>query len=553
LLDRALALHRKGQLADAAALYRKILRRNPRHADALHLLGVIETQRRNLSAAVELFDRAIELNPQNATFFSNRGNALKDMKRLDEALTSFNHAIVIKPDYAEALNNRGVVLHEMKRSGEALASLVRALAIKPDYAEAHYNRGNALSALKRLDEALTSFNRALAIKPDYAQALYNRGIVLSDLRRLDEALASYVRALAIRPDHIEALNNRGVVLRELKRVDEAITSYDRAIAIEPDFADALYNRGLAQLLCGDYRRGFGGYEWRWKAKDFSSTPPEISAPKWQGEDIAGRSILVFSEQGLGDAIQFARFLPLLIERGAKVTFLCPAKIVRLLRPLSTKIVFGSSLTEQGTFDCQCALMSLPLWLGTDLGSIPSRMPYLEPEADLAAEWKQTIGKAGFKIGIAWQGKPGGKIDQGRSVPLCEFTSFARRPGVRLISLQKNYGVDQLMNLPAGVTVETLGDEFDGGPDAFIDTAAVMSGLDLIVTSDTSIAHLAGALGLPTWVALQHVPDWRWLLDRDDSPWYPTIRLFRQQTPGDWSTVFRNMTVELDAILSNNHR
>jgi tetratricopeptide (TPR) repeat protein len=483
MLEKAVALHQKGRLADAAGLYRKILRQDPRNADALHLLGVIETQRNNLPAAIELFDRAIELSPKNAAFFSNRGTALK--------------------------------------------------------------------GLNRLDEALASFSRALAIKPNYAEALNNRGVVLKDLKRVDEALSSYDRALAIKPHYADALSNRGVVLVELKRVDEALASYDRAIAIERDHADAHYNRGLAQLLCGDYRKGFKGYEWRWKTKDFSSKPPKISAPKWQGEDIAGRRILVFAEQGLGDAIQFARYLPQLIRRGADVTFFCPAKLVRLFRPLNAGIAFATSLAEQETFDFQCALMSLPLRLGTDLASIPGKVPYLEPEADLAGSWKQTIGEAGFKIGIAWQGKPDGKIDWGRSLPLSEFIPLARRPGVRLISLQKNYGLDQLTSLPADVAVETLGEGFDGGPDAFIDTAAAMSSLDLIVTSDTSIAHLAGALGRPTWVALQHVPDWRWLLDRDDSPWYPTMRLFRQQTPGDWGSAFRGMAVELDAILSKN--
>jgi hypothetical protein len=194
-------------------------------------------------------------------------------------------------------------------------------------------------------------------------------------------------------------------------------------------------------------------------------------------------------------------------------------------------------------------MSLPLRFGTDLGSIPSKIPYLKPEAGLVEGWKQRIADVGFRIGIAWQGNPDVKIDRGRSVPLSEFTPLARRPGVRLISLQKNHGLDQLRTLPAEATVETLGDGFDSGPDAFIDTAAVMSNLDLIITSDTSIAHLAGALGRPTWVALQYVPDWRWLLDRGDSPWYPTMRLFRQQTRGDWGSVFRDIAVELDAILS----
>jgi tetratricopeptide (TPR) repeat protein len=616
MLEKALALHQNGRLADAAALYRRILRRDPRNADALHLLGVIEIQGKNPLAAIELFDRAIELSPKNPAFFNNRGTALKDLKRLDEALASFSHALAIRPDYAEALNNRGVVLRDLKRVDEALKNFNRALAIKPDYAEGLYNRGNALADLKRLDEAVASYARALAIKPDYAEALYNRGIALKDLKRLDEALASFIRVLAIKPDYADALNNRGIVLKDLERVDEALASYDRALAIKPDYPEALYNRGnaltelkrldealasfdraialrpdyadvlnnrgtvlkdlkriddalasydrvlaikpdhadalcnrgLAQLLGGNYRKGFEGCEWRWETNGFSSKAPNIGATKWQGEELAGRSILVFSEQGLGDQIQFTRYLPLLIQRGAKVTYFCPAQLVRLLRPLDPQIAFVSSLSGEESFDFQCALMSLPLRFGTELGSIPSRVPYLKAEADLAGAWKHRIGEAGFKIGISWQGNPNGKIDRGRSFPLSELSPLARRPGIRVISLQKNHGLDQLVNLPADAAVETLGDGFDGGPDAFIDTAAVMSNLDLIVTSDTSIAHLAGALGRPTWVALQHVPDWRWLLDRDDSPWYPTMRLFRQQARDDWSPVFRDMAVELDAVL-----
>ena len=253
---------------------------------------------------------------------------------------------------------------------------------------------------------------------------------------------------------------------------------------------------------------------------------------------------------MGDLIQFARFLPLLARRGAKVTFGAPANIIRLLQPLSTQIELLGSLKSDKVYDFQCALMSLPLWFGTDLNSIPDQIPYLKPEADLAARWKRRIGDQGFKIGIAWQGNPAGKIDRGRSYPLSELVPLARIPGVRLISLQKYHGLDQLAHLPSDVTVETLGDDFDSGQDAFIDTAAVMSHLDLIITLDSSIAHLAGALGCRTWVALKYVPDWRWLLDRDDSPWYPSLRLFRQETDGDWKSVFSRMAKELGSLLGN---
>jgi len=510
VLKEALSLHQKGKLCEAATLYREILAQNPNNADALHLLGVIEFQRKNSSAAMELITRAIKIEPNNAAFFSNLGLALRDLKRFDDALASYDRALAIKPDYAEALSNRG----------------------------------NALRNLKRFDDALASYDRALALQPDYVEALNNRGIALEDLKRFDDALASYDRALAIKPDYAEALINRGVALRELKRFDDALASYDRALAIKPDSAEALNNRGMLKLLGGHYREGWADYEWRWKKEDFSSKPPKINAREWQGEEIEGRSILVFSEQGLGDTIQFVRYLPLLVQRGASVSFFAPAHLIRVLRPLSPQIEFISSMEDQKFFDFQCALMSLPLWFRTDSESIPNQVSYLQAEEGLAARWKQILGETGFKIGIAWQGNPQGKVDRGRSLAPSELVPLSRPPGVRLISLQKHHGLEQLANMPAGTKVETLADGFDNGPDAFIDTAAVMSNLDLIITSDTSIAHLAGALGRPTWIALKHVPDWRWLLDREDSPWYPTMRLFRQETAGDWKSVFLRMEQEI---------
>ncbi len=353
--------------------------------------------------------------------------------------------------------------------------------------------------------------------------------------------------LQLKPDIAEALNNRGSALRELKRLDEALAGYDRVLALKPDYADAFNNRGMLRLLVGRYREGWLDHEWRWETDSILTRRPAINAQPWQGEELTGRRIAVFSEQGLGDIIQFARYLPLLVQRGASVTFSAPQNLMRLLRPLHAQVELVGAIDGREPFDFQCALMSLPRWFGTELHSIPSEVPYLGAEEDLVARWKKKLAGGGFKVGIAWQGAPGAAIDQGRSIPLTEFAPLSRLPGVRLISLQKTHGLDQLAGLPAGTTIETLG-EFDG-PDAFVDTAAVMSTLDLIITSDTSIAHLAGALGRPTWVALKHVPDWRWLLDRDDSPWYPTMRLFRQETAGDWKPVFAKIEQELRSVAS----
>ena len=547
-IEEALSLHREGRLDEAAALYRKLLADNPKYADALHLLGAVEFQRKNPQAAIAFIGEAIAIAPNTAAFHSNLGLALVELNRLEEALASYDRAVAIEPGFAQAHYNRGVALGLLKRLDEALASYNCALAIMPDNADALVNRGVALRDLDCFDEALASYERALAIKPDSAEAFNNRGIAFGDLRRFGDALTSYDRALAIRPDYAEALNNRGVALAALKCVDEAISSYSRALAIKPDYAEAFYNRGMARLLAGDYREGWADYEWRLQSAARPTKPPKATAPEWQGENIDGRSILVCIEQGLGDIIQFARYVPLLIGRGAKVAFYAPAKLIRLLRPLSPHIEFISVVEAPRSFDFTCALMSLPRLLGTDSGSIPNDIPYLQPEAHLAARWKQVIGETGFRIGIVWQGNPNISLDKGRSFLLSEIAPLSRLPGVRLISLQKHHGLDQMTRIPAGSSVETLGDEFDSGPDAFVDAAAAMAHLDLIITADTSMAHLAGALGRPAWVALQHVPDWRWLLDRDDSPWYPTLRLFRQQNAGDWKSVFSAMERKLRQML-----
>jgi tetratricopeptide (TPR) repeat protein len=545
-LNDAIKLHEEGRLAEAETIYQRILETQPDHFASLHLLGAVELQRCRYADAIRRIDAAISCNPNVAEAHNNRGTALRELKRFDEALTSHDQAIALKPDYAEAFNNRGNVLLEMKCLEEALAGYDKAIALKPGYAEALNNRGNTLLELARLDDALASFDAAIAFNPGYANAFNNRGNVLVELGRFDEALESYDKAIAHNPDHAGAFFNRASVLRELGRLDDAAASYDRAVALRSDYADALYGRAMLDLLRGRYREGLPNFEWRWKLQHIPQ-PPGIDAPAWQGEDLNGRHIVVYYELHLGDVIQFARYVPLLSERGATVTFVVPVNLVRLLRRLVTPAVTVVGSIDPGTrFDFKCALMSLPLLFGTEVSAVPSRISYLSAEADLVARWKDEIGSHGFKIGVSWQGRPQRTVDR-RRFALADLAPLARVSGVRLISLQKNDGVDQLQAVPAGCSIETLSD-FDSGPDAFIDTAAVMKTLDLVITSDTSIAHVAGALGRRTWVALKYVPEWRWLLDRDDTPWYPTLRLFRQQTIGDWASVFATMERELRALV-----
>lgn len=577
---QALDHHRGNRLAEAEGLCRKILEVEPRHFDSLHLLGVVQAQAGRPADALRHMDAAVKINPRIPPMLNNRGNILKDLGRLAEALVSYEAAIVIAPDYADAHVNRGHALLVLGRLDEALGAYDRAITLRPQDVEAHLGRAGCLMDLRRPSEALSSYDRAatlapgdpqvheiraralfaakqfenalascdraLALAPTFAEVYFVRGNALIELKRMEEAFKSFERAIALKPDCAEAYNNRGHALRALGRLKEALASYDRAIALRPDYAGALMSRGMLNLLFGRFAEGWADYEWRLRHTDEPTKRPTIGAPEWRGEALAGRRLIVLSEQGFGDIIQFSRYLPLVRARAGDVVFVVAEKLARLLRSVTQGLQVLHQPPALRPTDLQSALLSLPLRFGIDGATIPAALPYLQPEPELVAHWKGRLGDDGLKIGIAWQASPGAETAGERSVPLAQFAPLARLPGVRLISLQKHLGLDQMAMLPKDVRIEMPGEDFDEGPDAFIDTAAVMANLDLIVTADTVIAHLAGALARPTWVALPHVPDWRWLLDRDDSPWYPTVRLFRQKRANDWDGVFAEIATVLRA-------
>jgi tetratricopeptide (TPR) repeat protein len=524
LLARGFAYHKEGRLQEAIAAYDQVLTANPNHLEALHLSGYAYFQLGDHGQALQRADRALQINSDIAALHSLRGTACLAEKQFDKAAASFDRATALDPNDAAAFCNRGIALRELKQSDAAVASYDRAIGCDPAFAEAFNNRGFVLLDLERFTDALNDFDRAISFKPDYPVAFNNRGIALIELDRLDEALAGCDRALA------------------LKRIDDAIASYDRALSLLPQYAEARQDRGFCRLLIGNYRDGFADYEWRWQVA--GSVDSRGGFPDWRGEDLAGRELLVLDEQGFGDVIALSRYLGLLAQRHCRITLLTRPSLVRLMRSLPGEIEVVAALVPGRRFDFQCALMSLPHRIGSELATIPNAVPYLAAEPQEVARWRGRIGAHGFKIGINWQGNPTARADRGRSIPLVHYFALADIPGVRLISLQTQHGLDQLAQVPTGVTIETLGPDFNSGSDAFIDSAAVMTSLDLIVTSDTAAAHLAGALGRPTFVALKHVPEWRWLLDRSDSPWYPTMRLFRQPAPGDWIPVFDEIKREL---------
>jgi Tfp pilus assembly protein PilF len=480
--------------------------------------------------------------PSLADALCNDALMLHEQGRYAEAIATFDRALAMRPRDPVALNNRGVALNALGRHAESIASYDKALALESEYVFAHYNRGRALEELERYVEAVACYDKVLALDPRHAVAHNNRGTALDALGRHGEAVESFARALAIRPDYPEALNNRGTALASLAQPNEALASYDAALALDPDYVECLWNKALVQLRQGAFAQGWAGYEARRRKDDWEQR--KLPGPEWDGNGAPGKRLFLYAEQGLGDTIQFSQLARPLVAEGMHVVLEVQAMLTTLFQSLEGITVIGKG-TPPPAFDCHLPLMSLPHVLG--LTSVMGEGPYLAAEPERVVHWSRRLGREGFRVGIAWQGNPRAPGDPGRSIPLREFLPLARIPGVRLISLQRHDGLAQLRDLPAGLTVETLDETFDAGPDAFVDAAAVMMHLDLVITSDTSIAHLAGALGRPVWIALKHVPDWRFGCARDDWPWYRTARLFRQSRSGAWGDVFAWMAAELACL------
>jgi tetratricopeptide (TPR) repeat protein len=540
--NRGTALYELGRFDDAIASYDRALAIVPNFAFALSNRGAALFALKRFDEAVASYNCALAVQPDYIEALSNRGNALKELQRFDEALASFDRALAVQPRYAEAHANRGVVLRELKRLDEALASCDRALAIQPDFVEVLSNRGSVLHDLKRFDEALASCDRALALQPAFADAHANRASALHALKRFEEALASCDRAAALQPNLAKAHYNRGNTLRMLGRFEEAVASYQRECAARPDFAEAHYNEALCRLLIGDLRRGWDEHEWRWRTKELGQGRRDFSQPLWTGgQEIVGRTILLHAEQGFGDIIQFCRYVPLAVERGARVILEVPPALYELmgsLRGVAQVVCTGHPLPR---FDLYCPLLSAPRAFGTELASIPSATPYLGASEERKMHWSARLGpRIRPRVGIAWSGYPAHKNDHNRSIALDAFLSIFADSDVSLVSLQREVRAADAAALRQRSDVLHFGDELT----SFADTAALISALDIVVSVDTAVAHLAGALAKRVWVLLPFIPDWRWLLSRDDSPWYPTARLFRQDATCAWDSVFARVRAEL---------
>jgi len=539
-LATALAHFSAGRLQEAENACAAILAEHPRSFDALHLLAILRCRLGDFAGGVGYFDRALDVDADAHDALANRGNALLSLGRFDASLASYDRAIALRPGNSDLLNNRGNVLLALKRYGEALASYESALASRPGHAGLLKNRGNALMALDRYELALASFDRALQIQPDDVGTLNNRGNALRGLYRFDEALACYDHALAIQPVHPETLSNRGNALHALQRLNEAIASYERALSSQPDYADAHWNLGLAKLATGDLAAGWKEYEWRWKLADAPGRHA-FPAPLWTGkEDLHARTILLHAEQGLGDTLQFCRYAALVHARGAKVILQVDRALRTLLETIpgvSQVVVFGEALPR---FDFHCPLLSLPLAFGTTLETIPADIPYLRAHPEKISRWQAKLGpRSQPRIGLAWSGNPGQGKDRNRSLSLAALEPLLGLPA-QFVCLQKEIrasDAEALKRHPHLLHFENdIGD--------FSDTAALAESCDMVIAVNSSVAHLAGALGKLVWIPLAFVPDWRFLLGRNDSLWYPTATLFWQSSPGRWDDVVARMVEEI---------
>jgi tetratricopeptide (TPR) repeat protein len=536
-IQEAVALHLSGQLTEAVEQMRKLLTFYPKNAQLLTHLGTIYLQQGQTEMGISALGKSIQIDPCQPMALFNRANGLTLLGKWEEALNSYNKTVALQPNHAEALNSLGNLLIQLNRNQEALASYDRVISLKPDLAGAYHNRGLALQRLRRFEEALASYDKVIVLEPNRAEALNNRGNVLRKLNRLEEALVSYDKAIAIKSDYAEAHNNRGTVLQELKRLDEAIGAHERAIALKADYREAYFNLALLKLLKGNYLEGWKLYQWRENQRKFTQ-------PLWTGaEPLEGKTILVYTEHGYGDVIQFCRYAKLIEKQGAKVIFEVPVSLEGMVSSLGSLTVIGVG-QPLPAFDFYCAMMSLPLIFQTTVETIPAEIPYLFSDKDKKAEWNKKLGpKTLPRVGVVWSGNPEHTNDHNRSIPLETLKPLLELP-FEFHSLQKDYkGKDGgfLLNSPQLKNHQIELTDFS-------ETAALMDEMDLIITVDTSAAHLAGALGKPVWVLLPFVPDYRWLLERNDSPWYSTATLFRQSKTGDWKTTVAEVIKKLSSEL-----
>lgn len=547
LLNQALALHQQGRLPEAQVAYEGLLRDFPTHPSALAGLATVHAQTGNFVAALDLHTIALKLHPEQAEIHHQRGVVLRQLCRFEEARDCFDRALELQPDAVETYNNRAIVWKDLGQLDKAVADYDRALALQPEFVNAWKNRAITLRALKRSAEALTSYDQALNIDPQDAQCWNYRGHALRDLGHLEEALASYDEALRQRPEYAEAHYNRSIVLRELLRHEEAIASCDRAIALKPDHADAWWNKAEMLVLIGDAAQGWPLFEWRWRSSMHGKEFRDLGRPLWLGQgDLAGKTLLLSIDGGIGDVLQFCRYAPLLVERGARLILEAQVGLLPLLRESFEQVELTPFRQPLPDFDCYCPVMSLPGAFSQAPVQVPASLPYLRVPAASLAAWEKRLGpRRRPRIGLVWSGGAlHFKGQEHRSIPLSQMQP--------LLTYEADFHCLQKEILPSdrsalsSLSIQTWEAELHD----YADTAALLKHMDLVISVDTSVAHLAGALGHPVWVILPQDPDMRWQLEREDSPWYPDVmRLFRQDAPQQWASVLLRVAETLRKFLA----
>jgi tetratricopeptide (TPR) repeat protein len=540
-LPQGVGLHQKGRFDEAEKIYARILKEAPDHIETLQLMAQLKMSRGEPAEAYQCLMAVVSARPSSADALMLLGHVLRALKRDDEALTRFEQALAIDSNHIDALGSRGDMLLARGRAEEALQAFNRILSLAPGHADARANRSAAFAALGRYEEALADCDAVLSYAPANAMAYYNRANALSSLGRYVESLVAYDRVLALFPQHVLAWINRGNALSALKRHADAVASFEKALALRPDYADAYFNKSLALIASGDYARGFAAYEWRWKRTGMS-TRRNYGRPLWLGEfSLERKTILIHSEQGLGDTIQFVRYVPMLARAGATVVLEVHAELKSLLSRLAGVSQIVARGEELPAFDVYCPLGSLPLAHKTGLSNVPADIPYLAADESRIAKWRprlEALKKP--RVALVWAGNVNHANDRNRSIALSQLKPVWENNGANFISLQRELrdaDAEALKNAPE---ILRLGDQLAD----LDDTAAVVALCDLVICVDTAVAHLAGAMGRPTWVLLPFSADWRWMQEGERSPWYPAGRLFRQPQLGDWGNVIARVHAEL---------
>jgi tetratricopeptide (TPR) repeat protein len=539
----------RGKIDEAVSCYQKALQINPHLAEVYNNLGFALQKKNLIEEAISCYQKALHFNPNLADAYNNLGNIFRTKGSFDKAIQYFQKSIQLSPASSNTYVNLANTYKEINQTEKAIHYYQKAIELNPDLPEAHADLGDILREQGAVDKAIEHFRKALQSNASDPKVLNNYGLALYDKGDPDGAISYYQKAIELEPRLVEAYNNYGLSLLEKGYPDKALDAYQRAITFKPEVPDTHLNMALVLLLKGDFKQGWAEYEWRWKAKAFMSQKFNFNQPQWDGSNISDKTILLHAEQGIGDTIQFVRYVLRVRQLGGKVITACREELKSLLvndKHFGNVVSFQDPIPD---FDVHCPLLSLPFIFHTAIETIPAEMPYITADTAFINRWRDKIQPDNsFKIGVVWSGNPKYKRDRVRSCSLATFAPLAEYHGITFYSLQKGAGADQAKHPPAGMKLIDLTDEIND----FSDTAALIAHLDLVISVDTAVAHLAGAMGKPVWILLPFVPDWRWMLDRKDSPWYPTMKLFRQPKPGDWNSVIDHMVEELSRITNEGY-